>query len=324
MLASRIHYSVVTNSSEESKFLSCPSDRKPALGGWDCCIWKENFEDMNAVGHAVCSWEYPARSKLELGRSVQSSSYSAILEARQSCSPRAGAFPIARGRSQCSHWNIGCCAVGGSGSRVGSTLNHHQTHAVNVSPEIGCYGVTDSFTIAARNFEWGNVFMQPSSGSQLPLLKKQKDGPSLLLSQPLWEALCTAACPAKPNIAAWAASAATSGGRGIRAKELRMTEFRLLPCVDVLQMYHVLCVRELKKWNENWWQRFNWKHWSNSVMLGARVVVCLVSVPLRGSISADVPIGINTEVSFWSQTFWVITSREKLDWQNNCTDIYTF
>lgn len=196
--------------------------------------------------------------------------------------------------------------------------------AVNVSPEIGCYGVTDSFTIAARNLEWGNEFMQPSLGSQLPLLKKQKDGPSLLLSQPLQEALCTAACPAKPNIATGATSAATSGGRGIRAKELRMTEFRLLPCVDVLQMYHVLCVQELKKWNKNWWQQFIWKSWSNSVMLGARVVVCLVSVPPGGSISANVPIGINTEVSFWSQTFWVITSREKLDWQNNCTDIYTF
>lgn len=38
-------------------------------------------------------------------------------------------------------------------------------------------------------------------------------------------------------------------------------------------------------------------------MLGARVVVCLVSVPPGGSISANVPIGINTEVSFWSQTF---------------------
>lgn len=32
----------------------------------------------------------------------------------------------------------------------------------------------------------------------------------------------------------------------------------------------------------------------------------------------------NTEVSLWFQTFWVISSREKLDWQNNCTNIYTF
>lgn len=80
-----------------------------------------------------CSWTWclfpgtHSRSKLKLGRSVQSSSYSAILEARESYSPCAGAFMIARGRSRCSHWNIGCCAVGGSGSRVSSTLNHYFT-----------------------------------------------------------------------------------------------------------------------------------------------------------------------------------------------------
>lgn len=147
-------------------------------------------------------------------------------------------------------------------------------------------------------------FPQVSAGLTSPSAKAGWLIPSSLTSPSLGGTLGTAAC----QLSTVSGVVSALSKWDCRSKGTGKIIPGCLPCqvcnsrVALLK----LCMQELK---EKWLQWFWWKGWS------LYVVGMVNGLVLHGqSCWFGNDLALNAESSFWSQTFWVISSWEKLVW----------